>query len=339
MGEIEVITKSRLAAYNKCQRYHHLTYNLGYRTLAPRELMDFGSLFHAGLDAWWRSYKDGVEMVALSNAIAAMAEYRASNETAIDDAAAAKAEILMAAYDVRWAPTMVEWDVLRIEAQFVVVLPGRKRLRIAGKLDKLVRRRADGSIWFVEHKTSGADLSVGSTYWQRLRMDPQVSIYHLGVRELGHEPAGCLYDVIERPAQKPLTATPIELRKYTKATAKEPSRLYANQRDADETVYEFRERLAALVGAAPEAYLARAEIVRLDSELEASMADVEETALQIRAGSQTGVAPRNPGGCFEWNRPCDFLDACGGMASLDDPTRFKKIDSVHQELDLKEIAT
>src|SRR6185295_18040174 len=154
-----VITKSRLETFNRCQRLHHIQYNLGYRTLAPREAMDFGSLFHTGLDAWWKSYKDGVEMVALSNAIAAMNEYRSINVTAIDDAAAAKAEILMKAYDVRWASSMVEWDVLGIEVEFVVVVPGRRRLRVAGKLDKLLRKRVDGSIWFAEHKTSGADLS------------------------------------------------------------------------------------------------------------------------------------------------------------------------------------
>lgn len=342
MGSVEIITKSRLAAFNRCQRLHHLQYNLGYRTLAPRELMDFGSLFHAGLDAWWMSYKDGVDMVALSNAIAAMTEYRTSNVTAIDDAAAAKAEILMKAYDVRWAPSMVEWEVLGIEVEFVVVLPGRKRLRVAGKLDKLLRKRDDGSIWFVEHKTTGADLSAGATYWTRLRMDPQVSIYHFGCRSLGYEPAGCVYDVIDRPKQRPLLATPVELRKYTKATAKEPSRLYSNQRSEDETVDEFRARLAEVISADPGSYVARAPIVRLESEIEASIADVEETALQIRSGSQTGVAPRNPGGCFEWNRPCEFMDVCAGMASIDDPTRFVKLDSVHPELataGAKEIAT
>lgn len=338
---LHVITKSRLATFNRCQRLHDIEYTRGYRTLSPRELADFGSLFHAGLDAWWLAYKDGAGMIALSNAIAAMIAYRHANETAIDDAAAAKAEILMKAYDVRWTSSMAEWDVIGIEVQFVAVLPGRKRLRVAGKLDKLLRKRADGSIWFVEHKTTGADLTAGATYWQRLRMDPQVSIYHFGCRELGYDPAGCLYDVIDRPKQRPLTATPEALRKYTKATAKEPSRLYANQRAEDETVDEFRERLAAVISADPGSYVARAEIVRLESEIEASIADVEETALQIRSGSQTGVAPRNPGGCFEWNRPCDFLDVCSSMASLADPTRFKKLDSVHPELVLgsKEIAT
>lgn len=336
MSDIEVITKSRLASFATCQRLHDITYNQGYRSIAPRELADFGSLFHAGLDSWWNAYRDGIDPlpgIALHKALTALQAYRLDNQNAaIDDAAMAKAEIMMAAYDARWAADMSQWEVLGVEVEFMVVLPGRKRLRISGKLDKLLRKRADGSIWFGEHKTTGADLGAGSTYWQKLRLDPQVSIYHLGVRELGYEPAGCLYDVIDRPDQRPLLATPEALRKYTKATAKEPSRLYANQRAADETVEEFRERIGALVAEAPEKYFARAEIVRLESEIEESLKDVTEMALQIRAGSLTGTAPRNPDACFKWGRPCDMYDACAGLASLDDESRFVRLENPHPEL-------
>lgn len=343
MSDIEIVTKSRLAAFATCQRLHDLTYNQGYRSIAPRELADFGSLFHAGLDAWWGAHIGGVSPLpgmALQQALLGLAFYRSTQAPAIDDAAMAKAELLMAAYDARWASSMCEWEVLGVEVEFMVVLPGRKRLRISGKLDKLLRKRIDGTIWFAEHKTTGADLRAGSTYWQRLRLDPQVSIYHIGVRELGYEPAGCLYDVIDRPDQRPLLATPTELRKYTKATAKEPSRLYANQRDADETLGEFKERMAVLIAKEPEAYFARGEVIRLESEIEESLQDVTEMALQIRTGPLTGVSPRNPDACFKWNRPCDFHEACSSLVSLDDVTRFVRLANVHPELNgAKEIAS
>jgi hypothetical protein len=187
-------------------------------------------------------------------------------------------------------------------------------------------------VLFGEHKTSGADLSAGSTYWQRLRMDPQVSIYFAGGKSIGLDFEGCLYDVLVRPDQRPAKATPMELRKYTKPTKTEPSRLYKNQRETDETVEEFRARVAGVVAEAPDAFFARTEVVRLDTELEASALDVEETALQIRAGSQTGIAPRNPGACFLYGRPCEFLDACSGIASLDDDTKFRKTEKIHEEL-------
>lgn len=336
MSDIQVITKSRLAAFSTCQRLHSNLYNLGYRSILPRELAEWGTLFHAGLDAWWLTYKEAGDEpllpgLALCNALAAFTSMR-DVSPALDDAAVAKAEVMMMAYDARWAPTMAEWEVLGVEVEFITTIPGRKRLRVAGKLDKLLRRRADGSIWFVEHKTTGADLTAGSTYWQRLRMDPQVSIYFGGVRSLGYEPTGCLYDVIDRPGLRPLKATPVELRKYTKATAKEPSRLYANQRETDETVQEFRERLGVLVAASPDMYFARAEVVRLESEIEESERDVEETALQIRSTASAEHAPRNPNACFLYNRACDFIDACSGVASLDDDTKFVRVQNVHAEL-------
>lgn len=330
---IEVVTKSRLAAYNLCSRYHDLTYNKGYRSLLPRELADWGSMVHAGLDAWWGVYKDDenpLPGLALSAALTALAKYRATAPS-ITDTAFATAEIMLAAYDVRWAPTMHEWEVIGVEVEFVTTVPGRKRLRVAGKIDKLLRRRADGQVLYGEHKTTGADLSAGSTYWLSLRMDPQVSIYVGGCRELGYEPVACLYDVIVRPAQKLLKATPEADRKYTKATAKEPSRLYANQRETDETIEEFRTRLGKMIASGPEAYFARAEVVRLESELEESAKDVESTALQIRASVTAEHAARNPNACFIYGRACEMFDVCSGVASIDDPTKFVR-GKVHPEL-------
>jgi hypothetical protein len=305
MSDLEIITKSRLQSFALCQRHHEYVYGLGYRSLAPRELADFGSLFHAGLDAWFQAYKDGAQLLALANALAAMAKYRTDVAPTMPVDNFIKAELLMQAYDVRWAPS----------------------------IDKLLRRIVDQTVWYGEHKSTGADISQGSDYWSRLRMDPQVSLYHMGCLELGYQPAGCLYDVAARPAQRMLKATPEAARKYTKAGA-----LYANQRAADETAEEYRERMAGAILADPDAYFARREIVRLESEITDSLADVTETALQIRSGTQTGVAPRNPAACYWYGRPCDFTEVCEGLARLDDPTRFLKLDNVHPELNLKETA-
>lgn len=333
---IETITKSRLAAFNTCQRLHANLYRFGYRSLEPRELAEWGSLFHFGLDAWWSTYKDAatpetadtppLSGLALAHAMEALSAY-AADHPVIDAGALAKAQIMMAAYDARWAPTMHEWEVLGVEVEFVAMIPGRRKLRVAGKLDKLVRKRATGEVYLVEHKTTGADLSAGSTYWARLRMDPQVSIYFSGCRSLGYEPVACLYDVIDRPNQKPLKATPDDKRKFTK-----DGRLYANQRDRDESCEEFQARLAAMVTENPDLHFARAEIVRLESELEESAKDVEETAIQIRASASADHAPRNPSACFMYGRTCEFFDTCSGVASLDDDTKFQRLARVHPEL-------
>jgi hypothetical protein len=332
VSEVELITKSRLAVYGQCQRLHDLTYIRGYRPVVESESMAWGSLIHAALEAWWKAHQRGEDLLALSDAESALAAYRAAHATAVDEVGYARAQVMIVAYDARWGPSMGSYEVLGVEREFITTIPGRKRLRIAGKLDAIVRRREDGAVLFVEHKSSGADLSPGSTYWQRLRMDPQVSIYFAGMRELGHDPVACLYDVVVRPDQRLLKATPVDLRKYTKPTKTEPSRLYANQRETDETIDEFRDRISAAVAKEPEMYFARAEVVRLESELEESRRDVEELALQIRTGPQTGIAPRNPGACFLYGRTCTFLGACDGTASLDDQTKFRRAERTHEEL-------
>jgi hypothetical protein len=331
MGEIEIITQSRLRAFCKCQRLHDLQYNRGYQSTAPREHADFGTLLHVGLDAWWTAYQRGEEMLALPDALADMT--RAHDKMpSLDTAALRRALLLMAAYDSRWAPTQPEFDVLGSEVEFVATIPGRKLLRVAGKIDKIIRTRSTGKVWFVEHKTTGADLSLGSTYWQRLRVDPQVSIYYDGMRALGHSDVeGCLYDVLVRPDQRPYRATPVDKRKYTKATAKEPSRLYKGQREVDETVDEYGDRLHEALAANPDAYFARSTVVRLADELDAMREDVEETALQIRRGASTGAAPRNPDACYLYSRPCEFLGVCSGTESIDDPGKFVQVGP-HPEL-------
>jgi hypothetical protein len=53
-------------------------------------------------------------------------------------------------------------------------------------------------------------------------MDGQVSTYFDGAASLGLDVAGCIYDVIGKPGIRPLQATPVEARKYTKPTKAEP---------------------------------------------------------------------------------------------------------------------
>ncbi len=324
-----LITNSRMKAFQQCQRLHQIKYIDGYRAIATAEV-EFGSLMHAGLEAWWGAYQEKGDG-AIEAAIAAMNAY-ASRCESLDNAGQAKADVMMRAYDVRWSGEMADLSVVAVEKQFEAALrtpTGRpaKGLQIAGKLDAIVQRRSTGKYLMVEHKTSGADLTAGSSYWQRLRLDSQVSMYHHGARALGFELSGCLYDVIVRPELRPLKATPDDKKKFTK-----DGRLYANQRENDETVDEFRARIAAAITEAPDAYFARVDVTRLEGELAASAADVYQVGCQIRNQLRTGIAPRNTGACNGYGRICEFAPICDGSGSLDDDTKFSRVESVHPEL-------
>ena len=196
-------------------------------------------------------------------------------------------------------------------------------------MDAIVRERSTGKVLVVEHKTSSEDIGPGSEYWRRLRMDGQVSVYFTGAASLGYDVAGCLYDVLGKPGLRPATATPIEERKYTKAKAGEPSRLYANQRELDEHPQEFRARLLEHVAERPDRYFQRGDVVRLEAEMADAMLDVWQLATELGAADRAARYPRNPGACSQYGRTCAFFDVCTGCASLEDTSRFRKLDDVH----------
>jgi hypothetical protein len=196
---------------------------------------------------------------------------------------------------------------------------------LGGKLDVLIKVLGT-KFWLVEHKTTSEDISGGATYWVRLRMDGQTSMYYEGA---GVELEGAIFDVLKKPTIRPSKATPDDKRKYTKEKTDKktgevtPAKLYANMREFDETPEEYGARFAALIAEKPDAYLARGEVVRLESELEEARWDVYETTRAIHESRKRGFHPRNPGACFQYGSICSYFGVCSGTDSLDNAERFE----------------
>lgn len=241
-----------------------------------------------------------------------------------------RAEELIRGYDARWGAEVVE--TIRVEAEFTTPLVNpetgaeSRTWQLAGKLDVIAR--VDGRLVYVEHKTSSEDIGPGSPYYARLRLDGQASNYFVGARALGYDVEAAIYDVLGKPGIKPLRATPVESRKYVAKTGA----LYANQRAEDETVDEFRARFRETLATDPERFYQRVEVVRLDKERDDAAFDMWATGQQIRESQRLKRWPRNPGACSRWGRMCGFFDACTGAAGLDDTTRFRQVESAHEEL-------
>jgi PD-(D/E)XK nuclease superfamily len=320
-----VITVSRMRAFNACRRLHNIKYEQGFRATSKAEALSFGTLIHTGLEAWWKSGGD-LDLT--------LAKMRACPGEC-DAFEMERATALMEGYSVRWSSEIADLDVLAVEVEFSVQIRNPatgypcRELVVSGKIDVLAIHRSTGKKWLFEHKTSSEDLSAGSDYWKRLRMDPQISVYHDGALALGHEVEGCVYDVLAKPGERPKLATPPEKRKYTKKEGK----LYEGQRETDETAAEYGCRIREKIAESPDSYFGRAEVIRTEQEMEESRRDVHATALMIREETRLGRAPRNPGNCFLYGRMCEFFDVCSGCGSLDDETRFTKLDSVHPELE------
>jgi PD-(D/E)XK nuclease superfamily len=319
------LTNSEVQVFRRCALEHYFAFVLGVRPLgSDAEALRFGSLFHVGLAAWWLAYETpGEQLTAALEVMRPLAE---------DEYDMARAECLMRGYDARWAGAE-DVEVLQVEWQFQTPLlnpatgAASRTYLLAGKLDALVRNRGDGAVYIVEHKTSSQDIGPGSQYWDLLRLDSQISTYFAGARGLGYVPVGCLYDVIGKTKHIPLKATPEAARKYTKQGL-----LYANQRDEDETAEEYGLRITEAICADPDRYYRRGFVVRLEDEVREAADDVWQTARLMREARAAGVYPRNVGACERYGRLCAYHPVCTRTASLEDATRYERVDNVHPEL-------
>jgi hypothetical protein len=329
---LDLVTASRLRAFRSCARLHHYKYDLCVTALSERGAARFGTLAHSALEQWFLSFlaggghggRGGDPLGAALEAVHASAE----GDEESDPFEVERAAALLQGYHHRWLAEPLE--VLAVEAEFRAPLinpdtGARSRTYdLAGKIDVIVRDQK-GRDWIVEHKTTTLDISAGSDYWKRLRLDAQVSIYFDGAKALGFDPVGCIYDVLFRPLQRPYHAA-CEL-KHNKDGS-----LRKGQRLADETSEEFGARLREAIAEDPSRYYQRGEVVRLEEELQDARWDVWHSARLIRETELAGRHVRNPGSCVQFGHTCEFWDACTGSASIDDEHRFVKRESAHPEL-------
>ena len=314
-------TVSSTRCFRRCPRAYFFCYILGYRPMVDDEVRRFGSLFHAGREAWMLARKAGLfEDEWLAAALKVISREKA------DPFDVVRVEELMRGYHYRWCSE--QFEVLEVEAEFrsPLVNPdtgaASRTFTQAGKLDAIIRQ--GGRVMVDELKTSSEDVSTGSDYWKRLRLDGQVSAYFSGAAAIGHQVEGCMYDVVRKPSQRPFKATLPESRKYTK-----DGKLYANMHGADETPEEYRLRVREVIASEPERYYSRSEVVRFDKELADYQQDAWQTAVNIRESISRNVWPRNTGGCMMYGGTCDYWPICTGEKRDDE---YRKLDWVHPEL-------
>lgn len=336
VGAIHLLTSSRLRLYQSCPRAHHYRYEVGLTPTAPETgARALGTAVHAGLEAWWLAWCEGAEKYALPSAVRAAEDAFPFDEPFT----LAMIRALVVGYDAAWSEWAATVEVLGVEVPFSTELTHpvtgvvSSTWRVAGKIDALVRL-SDGRVAIIEHKTRSGDAAAGSDYRRKLTLDPQVSTYFLGAEALGFPADLCLYDVLCKPAIKPLLATPEEKRRTKKDGAP-----YAGIRLSDETATEYEARLLSAIAADRDRYLVHAEIVRSDAEREAhqwalwhAVRSIEETRRAARVERDVRAVPQSPASCFGMGHRCDFLDVCEGTASARDPTRFRRLPTVHPEL-------
>lgn len=308
---LALLTASRMRSFRACARQHLHQYVQGYRPVRDADALTFGTAMHELLERWWLGDRD---IPALLRTIPGE----------LDPFARMRLGAMLVGYDARWRDE--PWETLAVEKEFTLPLinpttgASSRTWQLAGKVDAIARA-PDGRVWVIEHKTSSEDCSPGSAYRRRLALDGQVSQYIEGANALGYDVAGVLYDVLCKPAQRPLAATAEDKRIPLKA---DPTRLRKGQREADETPRAYFDRLCDAITTDPARYYHRVEVVRLEDEREEYAFDVWQLGELMRESERTGRAPRNPDACDRYGAKCAFFSVCTGQASLDDPALFHR---------------
>lgn len=338
-----------------CRRRHYLQYILGYRSAVDAHALRFGTLLHLMLEAWWLAVKRGWESnMHEPDAWLAAAQLVLREQGNVDIIDRLKLQVLLTGYHFRWAAEAAFYEVLGVELQFEGPLTNpstgkQSRLwKLAGKLDVLVRDRRDNLVRVVEHKSSSEDVSAGSDYWRRLKMDGQVSVYFEGGRILGHEVYAVLYDVVGKLRHDFIQVPVLDEHGNKIVHDSKGERVRTKQgkwrQTGDtaegfvlqtrlETPEEFQERIAGIIAEAPEKYFSRGEVHRLEQELADGITDVWQLGQSLRDEELAERFPRNPDACIQPGRTCPFFAACAGEASLDDQRLYARSDDVHPELE------
>jgi len=318
MADLQLLTNSRRNCFNDCRKMYYFQYELGYRARKVNDALRFGSLFHGVLEHLW--------LMDLEASL-----YWLSQQTETDYNVYEKelAKQLLLGYDRKWGEEddlLKEFAIPEKEFRAPLINPATmaesKTFTLAGKIDVILPPQKR----FVEHKTTSDDISVESDYWLNLTIDGQVSGYFAGAEAEGHESNDCLYDVIRKPGLRPLQATPVENRKY-----KKDGLLYANQRETDETVEEYGNRLAEEIALNPDRYYARRLITRLEDDMLDYYTDMWGFARELRENQLANRWPRNPRECQRFGR-CPFFGVCTKTESIDDTNLFVKLENVDCEL-------
>jgi hypothetical protein len=148
-----ILTSSEMATWQSCQRGWYITYYLRLRPIRQyTSPLSVGSLYHEGLEAFYRGVLDDPAMFIANKAGELVTHYPEAETQIVKDVELAS--IMLQGY-MEWIETEgadVGLEIVGVE-QSVEQPVGPYILR--GKIDARIRREWDGALLQLEHKTVG----------------------------------------------------------------------------------------------------------------------------------------------------------------------------------------
>lgn len=202
------LSATSIATFKACPTQYRLRYVEGIKPNRETDSQRIGTNWHALHEVYRRTYAQSEELPGLTprahdDAFAAAIDhlnesYRAVPDWADPDEWALERQILATSFAAYlWYYSGDGIETLAVEQEFVLPLhsptvglplPMAEVVRI-GKMDRI--RRFEGNVGVQEYKSTTRSIDDGSDYWQKLRLDDQVSMYDLAFHDI---PASVLTD-------------------------------------------------------------------------------------------------------------------------------------------------
>lgn len=283
------LSVSRMQSYARCQRLHYYQYIAGYKEARKSKALLFGELFHEFQEQWWTTgtwLPPRVDVLPSKDYKVLQALCHGYNRTWRDETFGCPGQPPMTIHGVE-----VEFDA-------PIFSPDLKRrtrkMRLNGKIDVIASLSGASdhpTPFVVEHKSTSSTIeSDGEDYWQKLFMDPQLSMYMIGAATLGYQCEEAMYDVVRKPSIR---------------------------QGKNETEDVYIERFKEDVAANPRSYFRRRFIPRMSTEVSNFVSDAWTLAKTLQR--KNGLLPvRNPDQCYAFGSKCAFLNVCLGLETLDE---------------------
>lgn len=281
-------TTSMVKCFKQCRKKYELEYVEELKPLKTPKALELGTLYHKGLE--WLLAGGKLADIRID-----LEDYQRG--TCIENGVDYDAFPVVIAFEMIKAfhreSNWQSWNIKGIEKRFEVSTGYGKRL--IGKIDAIIEQ--DNKHFLIEHKSTSVWHGDGAEYLHNLLWDEQPTNYLYAIQkmiennEIEIPPVdGVFYCIVEKPAIRPLTATPFEKRRYTQTGA-----LYANQREEDETAEEFAHRLSEWYQEKSRVHLHF--VYRTPEDIAAQIADLNLVFRDMAECEKNETYYRNPGAC------------------------------------------
>jgi hypothetical protein len=234
---------------------------------------------------------------------------------------AAKIAALVTAYDAAWSNSLQGWSLTDVEkelfAKLVNLDTGRysRKFILKGYVDK-VFRDPHGAVVFLDHKTSSEDVSDPTgTYWKRLEVDTQSTMYKLLFLANGIEVDRIIWDVVRKPGIRPRKITKEE-RKTLDETGKYFGIDISDSPGETESPWCFFARVLDWAILNSNTVFVRREIVRTEQDMYVLNQNIWEGTRLVQFCESHKCWPMNPGSCVAYNRLCEYSEVCHSGADI-----------------------